>query len=87
MALIAKFRVDAVTQRQMSDGEGGSLIAEEVELMAVYSDDPEHPNHSWSKWTPSGNLTMQITNPEGTGYLVPGEEYFVEIRKARAGKG
>lgn len=57
------------------------LLQEQVRLDAVYSDDPENPNHQWSKWTPSGQLDLLITNPDAQRYLQPGVEYIVEIRK------
>lgn len=57
------------------------LLQEQVRLDAVYSDDPENSNHLWSKWTPSGQLDMLITNPDALRFLQPGVEYIVEIRR------
>lgn len=39
-------------------------------------------NLSWSKWTPSGELSMAITNPDAVKALVIGEEYFLDFRPA-----
>ena len=36
-------------------------------------------NESWSKWTPSGSLELNITNPAVHGAFVPGVEYFIDI--------
>ena len=48
---------------------------ERVKLHAVYSSNPEAPNHTWSKATPTGSLEMQINNPAAFGAFVPGVEY------------
>jgi hypothetical protein len=40
-----------------------SKISRTVELDPVYSDDKSSPNYSFSKYTPSGKIEMQITNP------------------------
>lgn len=34
---------------------------------------------SWSKWTPSGELTMTITNPAALDVLHVGKDYFLDI--------
>lgn len=56
--------------------------AEEVQFGAVYSDDPENPNHVWSKATPAGNLQLTITNPDAQGFFAHGKEYLVTIEEA-----
>jgi hypothetical protein len=37
-------------------------------------------NKSWSKWTPSLSLTMQVTNPEVK--FEPGKEYYLDFTPA-----
>lgn len=39
-------------------------------------------NESWAKWTPSGQIRMQITNPHLIDAFQVGEHYLVEFRKA-----
>lgn len=73
MAIRAKFKVMSVT----TQGEN-----EVVKMNAVYSADPDDPNHSWSKYTPWGELSMGITNPSAQGQLVQGEEFFIDFTKA-----
>jgi hypothetical protein len=68
MMLRAKFFVESVTS--MKDSEV-------VELRPVYGDTPE--NKSWSKWTPSGKLSMTINNPAAMGVLKPGQEYWLDL--------
>ena len=55
MAVAARMRV--------STNESIGTETHKVTLSAVYSSDPEDPNYSYSKWTPSATLTMYITNP------------------------
>ena len=55
---------------------------EEVILGAVYSDDPANPNHQWSKWTPSGILNINISNPDAQGQFIEGQEYMIRIEPA-----
>jgi hypothetical protein len=40
-------------------------------------------NESWSKWTPSGQIAMTITNPSVIGAFVPGDEYYIDINPAK----
>lgn len=58
--------------------EGG----ETVKLNAV--SDKEGTNATWSKWTPSGSLTMTINNPDALGRFTPGKEYFLDFTEASA---
>ena len=50
---------------------------ETVSLIPVYGDTAE--NKSWSKWTPSGSLSLMVNNPDAFGAFVPGKEYYVDI--------
>ena len=43
------------------DPEGKNGMS--VEFSPVYSDNPESPNYTWSKYTPSGTIALNITNP------------------------
>jgi hypothetical protein len=76
----AKFYCTKVsaTAGQAGKPRDGELI----ELAAVYSTGDNDPNKSWSKWTPSGQLTIHITNPEALGKFEPGKCYFLDIAPA-----
>lgn len=50
-----------------------------VDFNAVYSSDPETENYSFSKATPSLNLTMSITNPGAFGAFEAGKEYYLDF--------
>ena len=34
---------------------------------------------TWSKWTPNGELTMTITNPDAIKHLAVGRDYFLDL--------
>jgi hypothetical protein len=53
--------------------------SQEIEFMAVTSESPE--NKTWSKWTPSGNLKMTITNDELFGHFKPAQNYLITVSK------
>ena len=65
----AKFRCNSV--RRFESGES-------VELTAV----SDEANKQWTKWTPSGNLTMAIDNPDALGKFVPGKVYYLDFTPA-----
>ena len=51
-----------------------------VRLCAVHGDD----NATWSKYTPSGSIELQVTNPVAYDAFVLGESYFVDFTRAPA---
>jgi len=51
--------------------------SEVIEAMPVYSTSEE--NKTWSEATPSGSLSMTISNPSAFGALEPGQEFFIDI--------
>lgn len=75
--LVCKFHVNTVkaVRNQGKDG----WHSEEIIANAVHGDSPE--NKEWSKWTPSGQLTLQITNEAAFGRLLPGDEIMIEITR------
>lgn len=75
----AKFKCQAVAHHEAPTG-GVNLI---VSLGAVYGKDGSD-NAQWSKWTPSGTLSMTITNPEVGDFFKPGGEYYLDLTPAAA---
>jgi hypothetical protein len=69
----AKMKVQEIVPAQ-----DGSYKA--VTLQAVTDDE----NKSWSKWTPSGQLTMTITNPDAFNQFEVGQTYFLDFTPAPA---
>lgn len=76
--LKAKFTCNSVAV------DAGSPNVETVHLRPVHAD--SGVNKEWSKYTPSGELKMVITNPEAQGKIKPGQEYILDIREAQEGE-
>lgn len=51
----------------------------DVKFRAVYGDGSD--NASWSKWTPSGVIELQITNPAAHEPLEVGAEFYVDFSR------
>jgi hypothetical protein len=70
MNVRAKFKVTSVEHM-----EGGQAS---VKLTAVHGND----NRTWTKWTPSGELRLSITNPGATEQFKPGAFVFLDFSEA-----
>ena len=78
MAVKARMRVTARGERNWSQGKKG-IDAVEVKLQAVYSEDPQSPNFSFSKATPSGEVTLMITNPDAFEQFAIGQTFDIDF--------
>lgn len=56
----------------------------EVKLTPVVTSSEDDPNHSYSKYTPSGEITLSITNPAAFEQFVVGEIYDVTFEECVA---
>jgi hypothetical protein len=74
-----KVQVESVLRSMNSDG---STAYEEEGFRAVY--DGSEENKQWSKWTPSANFQLQITNPGAFGKLSSGHEFYIDFTPAVA---
>lgn len=81
MAVKAKMRCTG--RREYTSG-GHSKIVDgvEVTLQPVYGDENDKANAEWSKWTPSGELRLNITNPAAHEQFAIGKSYFVTLEPA-----
>lgn len=77
MNVRAKFKCQSVVKHPEPAHDGGFVA---VSFHAVYGEGKE--NKEWSKYTPSGNLTMSITNPDAFGWFEEGKEYFLDLTPA-----
>lgn len=76
MEVIAKFKVDWVDDQPDSEQKV-------VNFSAVY-DDGGNENASFSKYTPSGNLSMVISyETPACDFFVQGEEVYLTFSKTR----
>jgi hypothetical protein len=71
----AKFRV--VESSKVTSAYGGPkpVESDRIKLSAVTGPG----NEDWSKWTPSGDLNIQITNPEAMGQFEVGKDYYIDF--------
>ncbi|PVE25420.1 hypothetical protein DC522_05865 [Microvirga sp. KLBC 81] len=74
MNVRAKFKCQQIV-RTHGNPEGSA----EVRLTAATSGEA---NKEWSKWTPSGSITMLITNPSAIEAFELGKEYYVDFTPA-----
>lgn len=95
MAVLAKFtcteRRELTTTSQYASADqvpapGPTQVDVTLRACQRSSENPGGDNVEWSKYTPSGELTMVITNPDAFGQFVVGQDYFLEIRKAQPRK-
>lgn len=73
----AKFKVE--TKNAYPDGKGAN-----IEMRAVYSEDPNHENKAFWDATPSGYLQMSIKSSAAEMFEV-GKEYYLDISPADNG--
>ncbi len=75
MSVRAKFKC----QSKVMHGEGDGQFAA-LSFSASYGEGRD--NKDWSKWTPSGTLTMSITNPSAFVWFEVGKEYYLDFTEA-----
>jgi hypothetical protein len=68
MSVVAKFFVQSVTEHAHQKG------CKTLTLNAVSRGEE---NKSWSKYTPSGSITMSVLNEAASAEFILGEEYYV----------
>lgn len=77
MTVRAKMKVVAITPFHTS---GPDEVNSEIRLMALYGDDPA--NKTWSKYTPSGEVRMVVTNPSAIEAFELGKSYYLDFTPA-----
>ncbi len=65
----------------------GQTTQETVYLSAVTGKDPFGPNgesedNTYSRWTPTGSLSITITNPALFGKLKVGQKFYLDFTEA-----
>lgn len=81
MTVRAKFYVYNIEEVKV--GETQEKEGEYIYMQAVACASEVDPNHTWSKWTPSGSFQMYVTNPQVFGSFEKGKEYFIDITPAK----
>ncbi|TBA16086.1 hypothetical protein [Rhizobium ruizarguesonis] len=72
----AKFMCLSVTHF----ANNGTDTQAEIRFTAVYGNGED--NRSWSKWTPSGELKMMVTNPTAIEAFELGKSYYLDFTPA-----
>jgi hypothetical protein len=70
----ALFQVHDVLQRVAPDGTVEQQI---VRLGAVYENNPDHPNYTFWKATPTAQMEMTINNPAAFDTFVRGRKFLL----------
>lgn len=81
MGVRAKFWCKSI-EHSAAPGDQQNIGAT-IKLAAVYQDGDD-TNKSWSKWTPSGELSMYVTNQAAIDQFTLGAYYFLDITPATA---
>jgi hypothetical protein len=79
MSVRAKMRCTRRSESTSVCTSNGSVESVEVHLQPVYGTGEDDSNKEWSKWTPSGEVRMVITNPEAYNQFEVGKTYFVDF--------
>lgn len=61
--------------------------SESFKLNVVRSKGGDDPSNEWFTASPMGSLEMTMENPQGFGFIRPGEVYRITIEKIRGSKG
>jgi len=80
----AEFRVTSVEQFK----SGETVTTEQIKMMAVtdapFNPDGESEDNSFARWTPSGELSMSITNPNLFGKIKQDQKFYLDFVEATA---
>lgn len=74
MSVRAKFFVSSVTHLA-TPGSDPCATIKLAPVFGSYGDGKD--NESWSKYTPSGTIEMNVTNPTAIERFEPGKAYYV----------
>jgi hypothetical protein len=75
MSVRAKFKVETIAPQEAD----GSVT--QITLRAVYGGSPE--NEKFFKYTPSGQIDLNVVNPTAAKKFVLGQEYYVDFVLAK----
>jgi hypothetical protein len=73
----AKFKVT-----KLEDFGSGQQLCMNPVCADKFGPNGESEDNDFARYTPNGELTMTITNPDLFGKLIPGEKYYLDFTKA-----
>jgi hypothetical protein len=74
----AKFKVDGIEATLNGKEEMRTVV-----LSPVYSNNPEHENSKFFRYTPSGTIRLGTVNPSVWPEFELGQEYYVDFTAAQ----
>ena len=79
MTVRAKFFVEDIRHNDVPGTDQYATITMKP-VFGTYADgDAEGTNKSWSRWTPSGHLSITITNPDAIDAFEKGRAYYLDF--------
>jgi hypothetical protein len=81
MSVVAKFQCESVEKTKAIGSDEITSVNVSLRAVVGYKADGsrDDENESWSKWTPSGQLTMYITNPACFDQFKTGKQYYITV--------
>jgi hypothetical protein len=74
----AKMQVQSVTRQQGSE----QLKLSAVCGKAPFGKEGESKDNTYARWTPSGELSLTVTNPALLGKFNPGQKFYLDFTEA-----
>lgn len=82
MTVRAMFYVKEINHRATGDASSVNVEVKMGAAFGTYLNGLPEGNGDWSKWTPSGDLSITITNPDAVEQFEVGEVYSLTFQKA-----
>lgn len=73
----AKFNLQSIKKY-----EGGERLNFSAVCPNKFGENGENEDNDFARWTPSGELSMTVTNPDLLGVFNEGEKYYLDFTKA-----
>ena len=80
MSVVCKFKCTGIEEFRKPDT--GEVESKSITLEAKY-DENDTVNKGWSKWTPSGDMRMNITNPDAFNQFEEGKYYLIKLEQVQ----
>lgn len=78
----AKFVVGEVSDVRTEHGGTSQKVSMRPVTTSSYGDNGENEDNTFARYTPSGEIRLQITNPDLNGKINPGEVYYIDFTPA-----
>jgi hypothetical protein len=79
MTVRARFFVEDIQHHDVPGTEAYAVISMKPVFGSYGKPEDEAVNKSWSKWTPSGHISLSVTNPDAIDKFEKGKVYTIDI--------